>query len=438
MPRPIFRRDLPHRGVSTGRKLVYPPTVTPRMKRRSALALLLLATPLAAVAAVAYLTFGTHDRPSLAIAAGAAGGAFHPVAGSFVADETEVDSCTGDADYACLQQAFGNVAFKQGAKRALSLFDTQMKTDTRVRADCHRIAHVIGSAAYARYDNNVARTFAVGSSTCASGYYHGILERAFVGVTTKAKLVEVARSLCVASAIRPRSFLDYQCQHGLGHGLMIQTGYDLPIALATCAELRTRWDEVVCTGGAFMENVTTRFGFRSPWLDDEDPLYPCPGIERRHRQSCYLRAPVRVLEYHGSDFAKSAATCAALDRASATACFRGLGREAVSIARYSAGKIISLCRSAGTHAGECLLGAARTVGDGSGLPGAERSARMCETAPRGTRSSCFSGVGIIVGLLYPTHASRRAACAKLSGTHAGDCTSAAISEVDADGRGAWG
>jgi hypothetical protein len=410
------------------------------MHRRSswAVVLLLFVVPVVAVAAVGYWVFTDDEPQSLAVARGASGGVFHPVAGNFVPDETELDGCVGDSDYSCLQQAFGNVAYRQGAKPALRLFDARMATDERVRADCHRIAHVIGSAAYARYDENVARTFAVGSATCASGYYHGILERAFAGVNTKARLVKVAQSLCLANGIRRRGFLDYQCQHGLGHGLMIQTGYDLPIALSTCSRLATRWDDVVCAGGVFMENVTTRFGFRSPWLNDDDPLYPCARIDGRHRLSCYLRAPARVLAHHQGDFGQAAGTCATLERAWATACFRGLGREAVSKAGYSAPKIIWLCRHAESYQGDCLYGAARTVGDGSGLEGAKRAAKMCARAPRAERSSCYAGVGIIVGLLHPTDAARRLGCSRLAQAHARACTEAAIAEVDPSGRAAWG
>lgn len=432
--------DLPIRASRIDRGLVYPPTVSGTGKRPSswAVVLVLFVAPVLAVSLVGYLVIADDEPRGPAVAQGASGGAFHPVAGSFVADDTDLESCPGEDDYPCLQQAFGNVAFRQGAKPALRLFDAEMETDERVRADCHRIAHVIGSAAFARYDQNVARTFAVGSATCASGYYHGILERAFVGVNTRAKLVEIARSLCRGSDVRRRGFLDYQCQHGLGHGLMIQTGYDLPIALSTCARLATRWDEVVCSGGAFMENVTTRFGFRSPWLNDDDPLYPCARVELRHRRSCYLRAPVRVLSYHRSDFGKAAATCARLDRRWSTACFRGLGREAVSMTRYSARKILTLCGSAGRYEGECLHGAARTVGDGSGLAGAKDAARLCALAPPSARSSCFAGVGIIIGLVHPTDTTRARACARIAGEHARACTRYAIAEVDPSGRGAWG
>jgi hypothetical protein len=420
--------------------MIYPPTVSHRATRRSswAIVLILIVLPVATVAAVAYWSFRGDESPLLPVAAGAGGGAFHPIAGTFVADETELESCVGDTEYACVQQAFGNIAYRRGAKPALELFDARMATDKRVRTDCHRIAHVIGSAAFARYDENVARTFAVGSATCASGYYHGILERAFVGVTTKAKLVEVAQSLCYANGIRRRGFLDYQCQHGLGHGLMIQTGYDLPLALSTCARLATRWDDVVCTGGVFMENVTTRFGFRSRWLADDDPLYPCARIAFRNRRACYLRAAVRVIAFNRNDFAKAASTCGTLAPEWARACFRGYGRDVVNEARYSPVKIISLCRLAADNRDDCLYGAARTVGDGAGIDGARRAANLCRLAPERDRQSCFAGAGIIVGLLYPTDATRRQACERVAGRYAPACSKAAIAEVRPNGTGAWG
>ncbi len=402
----------------------------------SSAVVLLFVVPLLAVVAVAYVVLKGDDQPGVALAQGASGGAFHPVAGDFEPDDTELDAC--GADYSCLQQAFGNVAYRQGAKVALRLFDAQIERNEHVKTACHRISHMIGSAAFAKYDGNVARTFAVGSATCASGYYHGILERAFVGVNTKAKLVDVARELCSGSGIRRRGFLDYQCQHGLGHGLMIQTGYDLPLALATCARLTTRWDDVVCTGGAFMENVTTRFGFRSQWLADDDPLYPCGRIALRNRRACYLRAAVRVIAFHDNDFVKAAATCEALAPEWARACFRGYGRDAVSEARYSSAKIISLCRLAADVQDDCLYGAARTVGDGAGSDGVKRAAKLCRLAPEDDRDSCFAGTGVIVGLLYPTNATRRRACERVASSHAPACTKAAIAEVRPDGTGAWG
>ena len=76
---------------------------------------------------------------------------------------------------------------------------------------------------------------------------------------------------------------------------MIQTGYDLPLALSICGRLGTGWDHKACAGGAFMENINTRFGYRSAWLDDADALYPCRRVAVRDQRSCYLRASWRIL-----------------------------------------------------------------------------------------------------------------------------------------------
>jgi hypothetical protein len=217
----------------------------------------------------------------------------HPLAGDFEPDATTLEGCDGAS--ACLEQAFGNIAFRDGPRAALALFEAQMAADPNVEKNCHRIAHSIGSAAFARFDEDVARTFSVGSPVCVSGYYHGILERAFLGVSSKSELRMVARSLCLGAGMRRRGFLDYQCRHGLGHGLMIQTGYDLPLALSVCASLGTGWDHRACAGGAFMENLSTSSGARSIFLKDDDLIYPCNWVAREARSRCYRTVTFRVL-----------------------------------------------------------------------------------------------------------------------------------------------
>ena len=344
-----------------------------------------LLVPLVVAPITAYLVLSDSGRGQrLPVAQGAAGGTFHPVAGDFVADDTVLGDCAGS--YSCLEQAFGNIAFRHGPKRALALFDSRVGVDADVERDCHRIVHTIGSATFARYDGDVAKTFAEGSSTCASGYYHGILERAFVGVESKAELREVARTLCDGVGIRRHGFLDYQCRHGLGHGFMIQTGYDLPTALALCSSLGTGWDEITCTSGTFMENVSTRFGFRSPWLEEEEPLYPCTRVQQRHRRSCYVRSTTWALEVNGNDFGKTARLCKSAGARWAPFCFRGLGRDAVVENRYAdLGGVHRLCGLAGGFRGDCLYGAARTFSDGAALDGVRRAARFCSQRPSAER-----------------------------------------------------
>jgi hypothetical protein len=379
--------------------------------------------------------FKTHDARSVPVARGVVGGAFHPVAGRFKPDGTKLDDCK-PKDVRCLEQGFGNLAYAAGPKVALTLFDHRRAVEKTVASDCHRIAHMIGSASLAYFHGNVALTYSSGSASCASGYYHGILERAFASVRSTAGLIRAARTLCRGADVRRRGFLDYQCTHGLGHGLMIQTGYDLPLALAVCRHLQTRWDEVSCTGGVFMENGSTVYGLRSQWLKDDDPLYPCPVMKLRNRASCYLRVTTQILNTNRYNWPKTAETCQSLEQRWRSYCFRSYGRDTVNYAGGKADSILRLCGLAHSGEGQCLYGAARTLADRDAKTAS--AAAFCSRAPRARQAQCFAGLGVVVGLLEPTRGKRMQTCEGLSRPWARSCFTAAQAEVNPNGRGAWG
>jgi hypothetical protein len=404
-----------------------------RSLQRRGWALLVAAALLAALAGT--LAFTSSNTGELKVARGVVDGSFHPIAGRFSPDDTELADC-GEHDARCLEQAFGNLAYSDGPKPALAVFDRRRAVDKAIATDCHRIVHMIGSAALAHFEGNVALTYASGSASCASGYYHGILERAFAAVNSEAGLVKVARSLCRGAALRRRGFLDYQCTHGLGHGLMMQTGYDLPTALAVCRRLQSRWDEVSCTGGAFMENGSTVYGLRSRWLKDDDPIYPCHAVAVRHRASCYLRVTTQMLRVNRFDWPQTAALCRTVAETWRSYCFRSYGRDTVHYAAEKHATIFRLCRLAGRQEGQCLYGAARTIADTDAR--ADRAAAFCRGASSAVAGFCFAGVGVVVGLLQPTDAARSRACRRLAASSAPACLRAAIAEVAPGGRGAWG
>ena len=342
----------------------------------------------------------------------------HPVAGNFKPDGTKLADCE-PGDHRCYEQAFGNVAFKQGPKTALRLFDEKIATDSAVESGCHRIAHMIGSAALARYDGNAAKAFAEGSSSCWSGYYHGILERALTGVTSKEELAKVSRDLCDDAEIRRTTFIAYQCVHGLGHGLMIHTGYDLPFSLSICDRLATSWDQTSCTGGVFMENISSSYGVRSKWLRDDDPVYPCGVVKERHKLYCYLMVTSRINETNGFDWAKTAETCRRVEAGWIETCFESYGRDASGSTRQSPPEVARICALAKDYASACYYGAARDMT--SNYANGRRAAELCALAPAPMRSRCFHGIGTILGTIHPDSAGRRAACGELSRRYARDC-----------------
>jgi hypothetical protein len=338
----------------------------------------------------------------------------HPIAGNFKPDGTKLSDCH---DQLCYEQAFGNVAYDKGPKAALALFAQQMASNKAVESGCHRIAHKIGSATLVRDHGDIPKAFAAGSSICWSGYYHGILERAFYGISTESGLIKAARRVCASPGLQRDQWLLYQCVHGLGHGLMISTGYDLPFALRVCDRLQNGWDQTSCTGGVYMENVNaangTSIGFKTPWVRSDDLVYPCDApVAKKHELYCYLMVTSRILAANGYDWKATAKICAHVDKAWIATCFQSYGRDVDGSTREDPVRDRELCKLAGRWEGECIYGAVRDMT--ADYAGGKRSSAFCRIVVAKLKGYCYQGLGTILGTLKATTAGRRAACTKFS------------------------
>jgi hypothetical protein len=334
----------------------------------------------------------------------------HPLIGTFEADETVLDECDKQA---CFEQAFGNVAYREGPKAALALLDESVASGV-IPGDgnCHRIAHTIGAASLARFDGNVALSFAAGSASCWSGFYHGVLERSLATVrsfTAKALGAKV-RKLCADRSFRSSPWLADQCVHGIGHGLMISTGYSLPLALRVCDRLDVAFDRNTCKGGVFMENVASSYGFRSRWLRDDDPLFPCNAVRAGDRKACFGFVTSRILPLVDWSWDRAAEACAGAGGRFVPICFGSFGRDAASFSRLDPREIARICGYARAygHEGTCFAGAAGTMA--GNYTGGREAAGLCARAPSGVRRDCFAAVGSVLGRLSVSAAKRAAEC----------------------------
>jgi hypothetical protein len=338
----------------------------------------------------------------------------HPIAGNFKPDSTKLSDC--DAQL-CYEQAFGNVAYYKGPKVALALFAHEMAVNRAIEAGCHRIAHKIGSASLVRDHGNIPEAFAAGSSICWSGYYHGILERAFYGISTETGLIKAARRVCASPGLQRDQWLLYQCVHGLGHGLMISTGYDLPFALRVCDKLQTGWDQTSCTGGVYMENVNaangTSIGFKTTWVKPNDLVYPCDAkVTKGHRLYCYLMVTSRILNANGYNWSATATICAHVEKQWVATCFQSYGRDADGTTRQNPARDRVLCKLTGKWEGECIYGAVRDMT--SNYAGGRQASVLCKQVDAGLKGYCYQGIGTILGTLKADTAGRRAACSSVA------------------------
>jgi hypothetical protein len=376
----------------------------PRLTRRRAILAVLAVAALVEVAVAVVVLADGDSQPRVARE-------LHPVAGTFEPDDTSLSDCSDDL---CFEQAFGNVAYYDGPRKALALFDETVEEGD---PSCHRIAHAIGAASLARHEGNVARTFAEGSSSCFSGYYHGVLERALVDVQTRdsLRLGNVAHSLCDDPQVHVSKWMAYQCYHGLGHGLMITTGYALPLSLDACERVETYLDRTSCKGGAFMENIQSSYGFTSPWLREDDPVYPCNAVEADDKITCYGMVTSRILRVIGLDWEGTAEICAGVEQRFVATCFRSLGRDISGQTHRDPEEIVELCAIAREYAAEadCISAAAMDIT--SNFTRGDEAAELCEAAPAETRGECYYGIGGVMGRFSATAAEREADCRALTG-----------------------
>jgi hypothetical protein len=376
-----------------------------RLTRRRAIVLVLaVAVLLEAGLAAAVLTQGDDEPTTQALP-------LHPVAGTFEPDGKRVDDCL---EQRCLEQAFGNLAYYEGPQAALTRFD-ELYGDG-ADPSCHRIAHVIGAASLARFRGNVARTFAAGSPSCWSGFYHGVLERSLVQAKTRApaELGRIARELCDDSSVRAVPWLAYQCLHGLGHGLMISTGLDLPRSLASCRRLETDWDRTSCKGGAFMENIATSYGVESRWVRDDDPVFPCNVVAESDKRPCYQLATSRILRVVGVDWEQTAEICSGVERGWVDECFQSLGRDISGQTHRDAEEIAETCEVALPYGGEdeCIAYAAMDIT--ANFTSGEPTKELCDAVSSSLRAVCFHSIGMVMGRFESTPAAREADCRTLT------------------------
>ncbi len=231
-------------------------------------------------------------------------------------------------DYDCYKTYYENLVKNFGVAQAFVELKTEYQTKTYVQSECHAITHVIGQAAADLYDK-VSEAYAQGDEFCASGYYHGVME-SIIYKMGRNDLPNQLNNLCADIPGKERYSLGYyNCNHGLGHGLMGFTNNELFESLKLCDKLNGQWEKSSCYSGGFMENVIADFrNHFTKYLRPENPMYPCTDVDSQYKMPCYLIQSSYVLRLAGGDFKKVFEACEKIETDYRATCFQSLGRDA--------------------------------------------------------------------------------------------------------------
>ena len=288
---------------------------------------------------------------------------------------------------------------------------------------CHDVAHDAGRIAYEEFGS---AAFALATHECQSGGLHGATEALFADRGTS-RLADDIAVLCDGAI---NDFIRHQCLHGIGHGLMAWTSYDLPGALGLCDEAIPR-DRGSCYSGIFMENVvgglSGAMGHYTEWLKPDDPVFPCDVVETRYQPDCYHYQTTHASGVLGWDMAAVAAICVEAPENSQATCWSSFGRDVANQAGDDPATAIRLCKNAAEALPNfwCVQGSVQ-----NGFwepPGAQRAIQYCallaedpEAYP-GSISGCYEMITRRAGEVLIEPAALSGFCSQIPDGYQASC-----------------
>jgi hypothetical protein len=203
----------------------------------------------------------------------------------------------------------------------------------------HIAIHGMGKLLYTVKGNN-------GITICdgfgANGCYHGFFGEAVLdqGLTN---LKDMDKA-CIEKWGPYRT----ECQHGIGHGIMMYVGTDnLLQALDICEKLQYPTKLEGCKLGVFMEyNFNTIRHTDNPIprsLDPDSPYEPCASLPKQFHYSCYYAQPDWWNTVYKSNYKKIGELCDALEAENKKICFIGAGIIAAESTFFNPDNTIKAC-----------------------------------------------------------------------------------------------
>ncbi len=382
-----------------------------------------------------------HVLPGILLAWVCSGGVFAPP--SFAQDNDAEQLRSQCSRYQhrpkkqqCYHTGLEKLLRTQGTEHALAILGELTQQDPDVLRDAHPYTHHLGRASFAYYQD-VAEAFARCRETFWSGCYHGVLE-GYVRSLREIKPETIA-AVCTRDIDAWQStFLQYQCLHGLGHGLTLYFDYQLPKALGGCDALASPWERESCYSGVFMENVvaflqphhTHKDGHQShadrprSLLRPEDPLYPCTALDEPYQRACYRMQSSAILAFSQHDFTRAFEVCAGAPTAFVTVCSESLGRDVSGFTQRDAEKTILLCQQGSPEqATPCLVGAVKDfiLTQANPQPGLA----FCRRLDAASKAACYAATGEVLLSLYPGRQKRAQSCAQAESEYIEACQAAA-------------
>lgn len=241
---------------------------------------------------------------------------------------------------------FQDLANKKGAPYAYEMLKV---APIPKGTDMHLMGHVVGEILYKQQGAN-------GIKVCTEDFRNACSHTIVVGLLMdkgEGALVEISKACKEAPG---GSGAYTMCYHGLGHGVLSYSDFDVKKAISICEKVQkagfSEPEAVQCVSGAIMEIISggdhdkeTWAKMRKVYLRDSDPIYPCNSdfMPGNARPMCYLYLTPHLFLVAGADlgspqpehFKKAFTYCSEIpkeDSRNFKSCYGGFGKEFVVLA----------------------------------------------------------------------------------------------------------
>jgi hypothetical protein len=341
------------------------------------------------------------------------------------------DACRRFMDEArgtCYSQLLSERLKKHGVADAVATLDAIAAADPAAAEHAHEYAHGIGIEAYG-ISTDIPATFTACGDGFSSGCRHGVIQAYFESrdQVTQAEVEALCQPFKQPGASR---WVLFQCVHGMGHGLTMFYGHDLPRALGDCDLLSDGWDRESCYGGAFMESVINATAPHHPAtmlamhshhhvagttfkaLDPADPLYPCSIMAERYLHACYQMQTSVMLNLNHGDIPGAAKSCERAPLEVRPVCFQSLGRDITSYTSRDPQQTSDRCHEAAEpYRPACYFGAVKALVDWTATTDAAFS--FCHiVANEAGGPTCYHALGEEIATLLASLPDREAQCVR--------------------------
>ncbi len=360
----------------------------------------------------------------------------------------EVQELTGTTwTFQQYQDYFKNLAQQKGGVYA---FEVLKRAPFPAGIDLHLLAHVVGDVLYAQKGIDAIKYCdAEFRNACSHSVVIGILNEHGEG-----SMQQIA-STCKEAPGGKGAY--GMCFHGLGHGVLAYTGYELPRAIHMCkmvgtAEYRNR-EYVECVGGTIMEMIAGVHD-RQAWevqqkkyFKASDPLYPCNAdfVPGDVKSICYIHLTPHLFTSAGGDlgnltppvYEKAFSFCSALPKSDEewrAACYSGFGKEFTVIAQQRDIRNIggadetvlrtirSWCSLSHDYQGErACNGSALSSLYWGGENEIDAALTFCRVAEGDAQFSCYEQLAFLIGYYGRNDHEVKTRCALLPDSYQSQC-----------------